>query len=326
MKGAQKGGSQGGGHISLPFWASRRSRLAEGGETDLFLQSPLDGANEHGWREDGFRSGGFLRSVKAREGVCLDIFISWSIGDGELEPSEEERPTCLAGIEPLGAPEVFKIFVVCDYGEGVLCSLQPVSPLLQSQLDSEQFSVPYVVVALRRGELPGEEGARMETRRLSMVLGQQCSHASSGGVYFYNKRELGIRMGEDGSSAEGLLELLEGAPRFGVPRQRLGPLAEHGGEGSGEEAEVLNKSAIEVGESEESLEFLNRLRLGPVTDSLDLPLVHLDAIRADDVPEELHCGTMELTLLERQVEVVFPELFQDLRDVVAMFGQVPGVN
>ncbi len=29
---------------------------------------------------------------------------------------------------------------------------------------------------------------------------------------------------------------------------------------------------------------------------------------------------------ELQVEVVFPELFQDLRDVVAMFGQVPGVN
>ncbi len=35
---------------------------------------------------------------------------------------------------------------------------------------------------------------------------------------------------------------------------------------------------------------------------------------------------MELTLLEIQVEVVFPEFFQDLRDVVAMFGQVPGVN
>ncbi len=29
---------------------------------------------------------------------------------------------------------------------------------------------------------------------------------------------------------------------------------------------------------------------------------------------------------EFQVEVVFTELFQDLRDVLAMFGQVPGVN
>ncbi len=35
---------------------------------------------------------------------------------------------------------------------------------------------------------------------------------------------------------------------------------------------------------------------------------------------------MELTLLKLQVEVVFPEFFQDLRDVVAMFGQVLGIN
>ncbi len=57
--------------------------------------------------------------------------------------------------------------------------------------------------------------------------------------------------------------------------------------------------------------------MGP--DGLDLPLVHLDAIGTKDISEEL-------TLLELQVEMVFPELFQDLRDVVAMFGQVPGVN
>ncbi len=66
--------------------------------------------------------------------------------------------------------------------------------------------------------------------------------------------------------------------------------------------------------------------MGPVPDCLDLPLVHLDAIITEDILKELHRGMMELTLLEIQVEVVFPEFFQDLRDVVAMFGQVPGVN
>ncbi len=66
--------------------------------------------------------------------------------------------------------------------------------------------------------------------------------------------------------------------------------------------------------------------MGPVLDSLDLPLVHLDAIDTENVPEELHRGAVELTLLELQVEVMFPKLFQDLRDVVAMFGQVLGVN
>ncbi len=89
--------------------------------------------------------------------------------------------------------------MIDDYGEGVLGSLQPVSPLLQSQFDSEQFPVPYVVVALRRGKLPGEESARMETRRLSVVLGQHCSHAGGGGVHFHNKREF------DSVSIEGLV-------------------------------------------------------------------------------------------------------------------------
>ncbi len=57
-----------------------------------------------------------------------------------------------------------------------------------------------------------------------------------------------------------------------------------------------------------------------------LPLVHLDAIGTEDVPEELHHGAVELTLLELQVEMVFLELFQDPRDMVAMFGQLPEVN
>ncbi len=61
--------------------------------------------------------------------------------------------------------------MVGDHGKGVLCSLQLVSPLLQRQLDSEQLPVPNVVVALCRGKLLGEESARMETRRHSVVLG-----------------------------------------------------------------------------------------------------------------------------------------------------------
>ncbi len=66
--------------------------------------------------------------------------------------------------------------------------------------------------------------------------------------------------------------------------------------------------------------------MGPVPNGLDHPLVHLDAIGTDDVPEELPGGAVELALLELQVEVVFPELSQNLRNVVVMFGQVLGVN
>ncbi len=48
--------------------------------------------------------------------------------------------------------------------------------------------------------------------------------------------------------------------------------------------------------------------LVPVSDGLDLPLVHLDTIRTDHVAEELDRGEMEITFLELEVELVFPEL------------------
>ncbi len=52
----------------------------------------------------------------------------------------------------------------------------------------------------------------------------------------------------DGSSAEGLLELLKGSLSIGVAGQRLGVFTERGGGGSREEAEALNESALEVSE------------------------------------------------------------------------------
>ncbi len=39
---------------------------------------------------------------------------------------------------------------------------------------------------LRQGKLPGVAGARVETRRLSVELGQHCSHA---GAHFHNERD-----------------------------------------------------------------------------------------------------------------------------------------
>ncbi len=85
--------------------------------------------------------------------------------------------------------------MICNHGKGVLCSLQPIPPLLQSQLYDEQFTVTDVVVSLRRGKLPGVVGTRIEMRRLSVELGQHCSHAGGGGVHFHNEQEIGIWIG-----------------------------------------------------------------------------------------------------------------------------------
>ncbi len=121
--------------------------------------------------------------------------------------------------------------MIRDDRKGVLCSLQPMSPFLQRQFDGEQLPIIDIIVSLCWVKLPGEISARVESGRLSVVLRQHCSHAGGGGIHFHNEWELGFQMCEDGSSAEGLLEFLEGGSSFGVPGQRFGFLAEHGSEG-----------------------------------------------------------------------------------------------
>ncbi len=60
--------------------------------------------------------------------------VSAAIADGEIKSCEEECPACLTGIESFGIPQIQEVLLVGDDGEWKLFSLQPVMPLLQSQL------------------------------------------------------------------------------------------------------------------------------------------------------------------------------------------------
>lgn len=165
----------------------------------------------------------------------------------------------------------------------------------------------------------------METRRLSVKLVQHGSHPGGGCIYLHNEWCLWVRVMKDRGRAEGFLELGKLFVGFRGPGQRLGLTAKHGVEGCCEETETVDETLVEIGESQESLQFINCLRPRPLPVGLHLPLVHLDTFWADDIAKELHGGTVELGFLKFQIEVVLPELLEDLRYVVAMFGQVPGV-
>ncbi len=84
-------------------------------------------------------------------------------------------------------------------------------------------------------------------------------------------------MYEDWSSVESFLQLLEDLLGCWGPGQRLGLVTEQVGEWTVKGAVVLNKSTVEVGESQGSLELLDGGRFGPGLDSFHLPLVHPDA-------------------------------------------------
>ncbi len=73
-------------------------------------------------------------------------------------------------------------------------------------------------------------------------------------------------MTKDGGRAEFSLEAFEGFVAAGIPEQGLGLPAEQGGKQGCEQTETLDETVIEIGESMESLEFLNRLGSRPFSE------------------------------------------------------------
>lgn len=69
---------------------------------------------------------------------------------------------------------------------------------------------------------------------------------------------------------------------------------------------MVNEVAVEVGESQKALEFFNSFGFRPVTNGLELIVIHLDALGTDYISEELGGGAVEFALLQLEVEVVFP--------------------
>lgn len=47
------------------------------------------------------------------------------------------------------------------------------------------------------------------------------------------------------------------------------------------------------------------MKVGPVTDGLELVMVHMDSLRRDDIPKELDGRLVELTLFQLEVKMVF---------------------
>ncbi len=104
-------------------------------------------------------------------------------------------------------------------------------------------------------------------------------------------------MPENRCRAERCLQAVKSFVGVGTPVQGLGLPVEQGGKRGCEQTKTLDEVAVEIGESKESLQFLNRLGSRPFCHSCNLPLVHLDTFPLDDVSQELHRGAMELAFL-----------------------------
>ncbi len=66
---------------------------------DVLGEFPLDGAENEGWRENGFWFGGLIGCMQSGECICLEVLASGTVGTGKKETCEEWSPAGVAGVE-----------------------------------------------------------------------------------------------------------------------------------------------------------------------------------------------------------------------------------
>ena len=87
---------------------------------------------------------------------------------------------------------------------------------------------------------------------------------------------------------------------------------------------LMNEAAVEVRKTEEGLNVLNLMRLGPILDSLNLLHRHRESGGREDVAQILHSVGMELALQGVGEESVLSQSLEDFPDVFLMKGLVLG--
>ncbi len=112
----------------------------------------------------------------------------------------------------------------------------------------------------------------------------------------------------------------------GVQDSDLGLFFQEASERTGDGSVIMDEPPVEDWEAEKALEFFDGCGDGPVLNGGYLPLVHLDATVVDVVSKELHWGLVEWAFFSFEEHMIFSQAFQDLRNVVAMFGHTPGVD
>ena len=138
-----------------------------------------------------------LGVLEPRQSVWFYVPGARPVGQSERKMIKEQSPLGLARIKPLSLPNVLQVLVVCPQNKWMQGPFQPMSPLFKGDLHSQQFPVADVVIALRRAEPPGQEGAGMHLAILR-PLRQHCPNAVVRRIHLHHELLLGIWKSENG--------------------------------------------------------------------------------------------------------------------------------
>ncbi|KIM60182.1 hypothetical protein SCLCIDRAFT_124808, partial [Scleroderma citrinum Foug A] len=186
-------------------------------------------------------------------------------------------PSGLPTSENLRGREILKIFVISNNIHQGGRALQVVSPGFEGLENSEELLVMHVVVQLGHSEC-----ARIEGNRLNLAIGtgdgQDTSDRIVQSVGFNSNRGARLIVSKDGSSCEGLLQLIEGTSTV---------LGEVPG-GIFPSKPIEYEAMVEVREAEEGLDVLYLMWFGPIANSSDFVLRHCQTVRGEEVSEVFH--------------------------------------
>ncbi|KIM62260.1 hypothetical protein SCLCIDRAFT_120116, partial [Scleroderma citrinum Foug A] len=213
-------------------------------------------------------------------------------------------PSGLPTSENLKGREILKIFVIGNNIHQGGRALQVVSPGFESLKNSEELLVMHIVVQLGHGECVRIEGDQPNLA-IGTSDGQDTGNRIVQSIGFDGDQGARLIVSKDGSSCEGLLQLIEGTSTVlrEVPR------------GIFPSKPIEYEAMVEVHEAEEGLDVLHLMWFRPIANSGDFVLRHCQTIGEEEVSEVFHRVRMELTLLGFSKELVMVQVLKHFLNV-----------
>ena len=133
-----------------------------------------------------------------------------AVGEGKIEPAEEQGPARLSRSQPLGVSDVSKVLVISPNHYGLLDPLHPMAPLGEGGVDSQELPIPHVIIRLRRGKPAGQKGDKMDVLILFRPLGEDGPDAYIRCVHLHDELVRGLGKDEHRGRGEQALQDREG--------------------------------------------------------------------------------------------------------------------
>ena len=148
-----------------------------------------------------------------------------------------------------------------------------------------------------------------------MRLRNDSRDCSAGSVGVQCTRERGIEVTENGACGKSFFDCIEGSLYVRRPVE-LGVLSQKLRDRENDARVTFYEPTIEVRETEEDLDIVDRFRDGPIDNGRDPVRFHGDSLLGYDEAKEGDLTRVEETLLKLDVETVFEETFEDLTHVL----------